>query len=111
MGDSVRMALVLAFPFRLAPDGRAAAVEQGSDEYIHQMISVLVQTEVGERPMCWQFGVPQPAFSEISIADVQVAIDDWGPTGIDVTDVTTTPVSDQISTVHVGWQWQEQESE
>jgi len=48
----------LAFPYALAPTGRTAVVEEGSDAHVKQMLELLIMTAVGERVMRPEFGSP-----------------------------------------------------
>lgn len=94
---------ILSFPFRLDPTGRAATVQAGSDTEVDEAIAVLVLTNTGERPMAPQFGIPDPAFSGISISDVQVGLDQFGPAGIEVMDLEITPRSESKSDAEIRW--------
>lgn len=48
----------LAFPFRIAASGRSAAVPEGSDAHIKQMLTLLIMTIPEERVMNPDFGSP-----------------------------------------------------
>jgi phage baseplate assembly protein W len=48
----------LAFPFRVAADGRIATVADGSDAHLRDMLVLLVTTVTGERVMRPEFGSP-----------------------------------------------------
>ena len=48
----------LAFPFAIAPTGRTAVVEEGSDAHAKQMLEQLIMTAISERPMRPDFGSP-----------------------------------------------------
>jgi hypothetical protein len=48
----------LALPFGPAPTGRAASVEDGSDDHVRQMLEQVVMTIPGERVMRPSFGSP-----------------------------------------------------
>lgn len=56
------MAYLLAVPFRLAPNGSAVSVEQGTDEYFRQQMTTIISTMRGERPINTDFGMPDMAF-------------------------------------------------
>lgn len=58
------MSTVLSFPFRLAPNGTAATVEQGTETYFAEQVQVLVSTNMGERILVPDFGVPMMEFNE-----------------------------------------------
>ena len=48
----------LAFPFGVAPSGRIAAVAEGSDAHVRQMLTLLIMTIPQERVMNPDFGSP-----------------------------------------------------
>lgn len=48
----------LAYPFAIAPSGRSATVEYGSDAHVAQMVRQLVLTAIGERVMRPDMGSP-----------------------------------------------------
>lgn len=76
----------LAFPFAVAPSGRIAGVDYGSEPHVRQMLELLVFTLVGERPMRPDFGSPVtqmlfaagngPVAAALE-ATVQAAITQW----------------------------------
>ena len=94
----------LSFPFRIGPDGVAATVGKGTDAEVDEAIGVLALTHLGERPMEPRFGVPDPAFAGLNTGDIQVGLDMFGPTGITVVSVETTPVTDTYSKATIAWQ-------
>lgn len=94
---------VLSFPFRLTPTGAAATVGYRTVTEIDEAIALLTLTQLGERPMAPDFGVPDPAFHGIHTGDVQVGLNDHGPAGITVYTITTTPVSETLSRAVIQW--------
>lgn len=94
----------LSFPFRIGPDAVAATVGNGTDAEVDEAIGVLTLTHLGERPMEPSFGVPDPAFGGLHTGDIQVGLDAFGPTGIAVTSVDITPVTDTYSKATIAWQ-------
>lgn len=96
---------LLAHPFRLDGAGAAATVEQGSEADVDQALQVSIGTVVGERDMAWAFGLPDPGWHGISAEDVQAVINLYGPYGVTITDVSTTPVTETSADVQVVWSW------
>lgn len=94
---------VLSFPFRLTPSGAAATVGYGTDSEVEEAIAVLVLTEIGERLMSPGFGVPDPGFAGLHMGDIQVGLNDYGPTGIRVTAVNITDKTDRQSVADIQW--------
>jgi hypothetical protein len=103
--------MLIAFPFAVGPDGAVVTVEDGTDDFVEQQLQVIVGTRPGERPMCWPFGIPDPAFDEIQPGDVQAVLDDFGPFGVSVDAVDAEPLptgpggTSVASRVTVSWQW------
>lgn len=81
------MARILSHPFRLAPDGRIATVEQDTDQANAEQLAVLIMTRRGERPLVPTFGITDPVFAELDRAELEGAIETFGPpvriTGVD----------------------------
>ena len=48
----------LAFPYAIAPSGRSATVQYGSDGHVRQMLELLIFTLAGERVMRPDLGSP-----------------------------------------------------
>lgn len=94
---------ILAFPFRIAPDGAVATVGYGTDEEVDQAIAALALTHIGERPMQPEYGIPDPAFAGLDVGDIQVGLDDYGPAGIQVDSITTEHVSDTTDRAKILW--------
>jgi hypothetical protein len=82
---------LISHPFRLRADGTIATVEDGSEAADAQGIAVLALTQRGERDQLPSFGIPDPAFDELSLADLNVGLRDFGPpVTIESLDVTPT---------------------
>lgn len=94
---------VLSFPFRLNPSGVAATVGYGTDAEISEAIAVLTLTQLGERPMAPDFGVPDPAFHGIHTGDIQVGLNDHGPVGVTITSIDTIPATETLSRATIHW--------
>lgn len=80
------MALVIAHPFRLA-GSQVAVVEDGSDAGVAQEIAVLVSTRPGERPLVPSYGVTDPAFDGLHVAEVNAGLALYGPPGVTVSGI------------------------
>lgn len=94
---------ILSFPFRLDPTGRAATVQPGSDGETDEAIAVLVLTMAGERPMAPMFGIPDPAFAGLSMSDIQVGLDQFGPANVRIISLETTPRNENQSDAEIQW--------
>jgi phage baseplate assembly protein W len=69
-----------AFPFHFEADGRAAVVEQNSDQEVIDCVEVLLRTPVGSRDDLPEYGIDDPTFeTEPDVAAILDAIDDWEP--------------------------------
>lgn len=79
---------VLSFPFRLDGRGYPAKVTQGSESQNVEQVAHLLYTRKGERVAVPDFGVTDPAFSELDSAELQAAVDTFGPahTRVAITD-------------------------
>lgn len=73
------MARLLAFPFRVAPNGSAVTVEAETDEAYRQELAMLLATRPGERPLAPEYGIDDPAFGELDEAQVIAAVEAFGP--------------------------------
>lgn len=98
---------VLSFPFRLSPDGTAATTGRGTDAEVDEAIAVLCLTHLGERHMTPGFGIPDPAYAGLHVGDVQVGLDDYGPAGITVTELTKETVTETMDRAKVVWSYTE----
>lgn len=94
---------VLSFPFRLTSTGAAATVGYGTDAEIDEAIGILTQTHLGERPMAMGYGILDPTFHGLDTGDIQVGLNDYGPAGITVAKITTTPHSETMSRATIHW--------
>lgn len=93
----------LSFPFRLTTTGAVATVEHGSDAEVDEAIAVLVLTNIGERPMAPDYGVPDPTFDALHIGDVQAGVSTFGPAGVRVTALDMKPVTDTQAVAQISW--------
>lgn len=70
---------LLAYPFRLASNGRVATVEAGSDEQYAQELAVAVLTRPGERVLVPEFGIADPVFAGFDDDALRLHVDLFGP--------------------------------
>lgn len=94
---------MISFPFRLTPLGAVATTEPGSDQEVNEAIAVLILTRPGEHHLAPEYGVPDPTWAGLQVGDVQVGLDDYGPTGVTVTSITSEPVTGSRVTATVNW--------
>lgn len=97
---------LISHPFRLAPDGSVATVEDGSEEAAAEAIAVMVLTRKGERDLVPDFGVTDPTFDGLSLAELQAGLADYGPQ-VDVGSVETTYPSETTERVVLHFELQE----
>lgn len=88
---------LISFPFRLAPNGTIATVDQDTDDARIEAVAVLVLTRKGERTLAPDYGISDPAFEGIDLAEVTVGLIDYGPTGVEVAELDTEPVDDRTA--------------
>lgn len=96
---------VLSFPFRIDPQGNAATTGYGTEQEVDEAIAVTVLTNMGERLMYPTFGVPDPAFAGLAPGDVQVCLDAYGPSGVQVSSVDQEPLNETQSVAAIRWQY------
>ncbi len=82
------MSRVLAYPFRVATNGQAATVEQGSEAEYAQELAGLILTRRGERDLAPLYGTDDPAFAQLDRSDLVAAVELYGP-DLDVVAVET----------------------
>jgi hypothetical protein len=78
---------LISHPFRLKPNGAVATVEDGTVSADAEGLAVMALTRRGERDQLPTFGIPDPVFDALSVADLNVALADHGP------DIVVTAVS------------------
>ena len=72
------MARILSHPFRLSGNS-VATVEQDSDAGHSEQLLVLLTTRRGERSLVPTFGVSDPAFGVLDVAEARMAAALHGP--------------------------------
>ncbi len=82
---------VLSYPFRVAPNGSAATVRDGSTAANTEAVAVLALTRKGERVLVPTFGTTDPVLTGLDVAELNTALTVHGPVGVRVTGVETTP--------------------
>ena len=94
---------LLAHPFTIGANRSAVTVLDGSDEANTQGIAVLALTRKGERVLVPTFGVTDPVFDELDVAELNVGLATFGP-DVTVTAITVTPTSDRAARVELTYQ-------
>lgn len=95
------MSGILSHPFRILPNGAAAAVEQASDEAHAEQLAVLALTRRGERDLAPGFGLTDPAFAGgFEPTELAAAVAAFGPP-VELTAITVEAVSDSVIGVRV----------
>lgn len=89
---------LLSFPPRLRPDGTFATVEDGSDDANREAIALLCLTRKGERPLVPDYGITDPVASELDVAELNAALETFGPPLL-VTDADVTYPDDRTALV------------
>lgn len=89
---------LLAHPFRLERNGAVATVEDDTDDANAQAIAVLALTRKGERVLVPRFGLTDPLFARVALADLNLGLTDYGPP-VRVTDLATTYPDDRTERV------------
>ena len=97
---------LLSHPFRLEANGAVATVEDGTDEANAEGIAILCLTRKGERDLVPDYGVTDPVFNELNLAEVNVGLTDFGPDVV-VTNVTVTYPNDRTERVELAFESQE----
>jgi hypothetical protein len=82
---------LISHPFRLAANGAVATVEDGTDEAAAEAVAVVALTIKGERDLVPDFGVTDPSFDVLSVAEVNGTLDDFAYAAT-VTDATVEPL-------------------
>lgn len=58
--------MLLSHPFRILPNGSAAAYDDATEEYMAERIALLLATTQGERPLVPDFGVGDLAYEGLT---------------------------------------------
>lgn len=96
------MTHLLSHPFRLAPNGQMATIDDSSDEYIAERIGMIISTRPGERPMVPLFGIDDPAYDDLSLPALQVQMELFEIPAI-IEDVDEQPASYDMTNVEVSF--------
>lgn len=97
---------LLSHPFRLEANGNVATVLDGSDEAHAEAVAVLILTRKGERDLVPEFGVTDPVYDEVSLAELNVGLADFGP-AVTVTGARITYPSDRTERVELVFEEQD----
>lgn len=91
---------LISHPFRLEANGSIATVEDGTEEAAAEGIAILVLTRLGERALVPGFGMSDPTFDELSLAELNVGLADYGP-DVTVTDVVKSHPNDRTERIEL----------
>jgi hypothetical protein len=97
------MPQVLSFPFRVAPTGRPALVEQDSEQAAVEKLAMLALTRRGERDLAVDVGISDPAFAGFDAAEFAGQVARWGPRGVALQTVDVEPAGPGVQRVTVSF--------
>lgn len=92
---------LLSYPFRITAAGDVATVEDGTEDAAAEDLAVLILTRKGERTLVPDYGITDPTFQSLNLAEVAVGVADYGPPGVTVDDVTVTYPSDTLERIEL----------
>ena len=101
------MANVLALPFRFMRAGKAAVVDQGSDEYYKQQLATLIMTYRGERFIYDGLGMPDMAFAGFQYSALATQVKEILP-AISTLDITSSYLNDTTQQVTINFETSEE---
>lgn len=91
---------LMAFPFRIAPNGFVATVLDDTDEEYAQELEVLIGTHLGERHLVPQYGVEDLAFDPTPITTVAAQVEKFGPP-VEITNITINDIDEEHTDIEV----------
>lgn len=97
---------LISHPFRLEANGAVATVEDDTDEAYAEGIAILCLTRQGERPLVPGFGITDPTFTGLDLAELNVLLGDYGPP-VEVTDTVVTYPTETTQRVEFAFEPQE----
>lgn len=92
---------LLSYPFRLTPAGDVATVEEGTEDAAAEDLAVLILTRKGERSLVPDYGITDPTFRSLNLAELAVGVTDYGPAGVTVDDVAVTYPTDSLERIEL----------
>lgn len=92
---------LLSHPFRLTANGAVATVTDDTDQAAAEGLAILAMTRKGERVMAPEFGLTDPAFDAVSVAELNVGLNDYGPGGVSVSGIQVTYPTDSTQRVEL----------
>lgn len=95
-------ARLIAYPFRIAPNGYVHVRDDAEENYYAGELANLLLTHPGERPFVPDYGVDDPTFDEFSPEAVAAKIDMFGPP-VSVENVTMTYPRDGVLDIEVSF--------
>lgn len=85
---------LISYPFRLDKRGYVQTTEDGEDYYAEEL-AMLIKTSPGERSLVPDYGIADPTFSTIDLAELLAQISFFGPP-VTIKDITSVPVRNDI---------------
>lgn len=70
---------LLSYPFRVAANGSVETVEDGTEAALREQVAVHALTRRGERALVPGFGVSDPVFSDLDVAELNASLAIFGP--------------------------------
>jgi hypothetical protein len=92
---------LLSHPFRLTPAGDVATVEDGTEDAAAEQAAILILTRKGERTLVPDYGVTDPVFSSLNVAEVAVGLTDYGPQGVALEGIEVTYPTNTLERVEL----------
>lgn len=94
---------LISHPFRVGADGVVATVVADTEDAHVEAVAILASTRKGERDLVPDFGLSDPAFDAVDVAELNLGLADFGP---DVTVVAATvSARDAVETVDLSLDW------
>lgn len=69
------MANLFSHPFRIDANGKVVTTDQDTDQYLAERLSVILQTQPGERPLAPEFGIEDFVFGELSLPALELQME------------------------------------
>ena len=92
---------LLSYPFRLGSAGDVATVEDDTEDAAAEAAAVLILTRKGERTLVPDYGVTDPTYRVLNVAEVAVGLTDYGPDGVTLDGIDVTYPTNTLERVEV----------
>lgn len=83
LGDGVAPPAI-SHPFRVDDTGSVAVVDDGGIDHAAEAVAVTILTEKGSRPLVPDFGLTEPTFGALDVAELQAVLRTFGPERVTV---------------------------